>query len=317
MNDHRRDPEQIEADIEYTRERIDQTISALEHQFSPGQLVDRALGYTRAHGTDFADNLVSTVSRNPIPALMAGVGLAWLAASRNRVPPAEEYHPLVEGSDAGYTAAGGRYRAPGGTAYETGSDDDDEPSRTERAKERVGSAASSAADSARRAGASVRRGAHDARESMSHAASRARSAASRAGHGISGGAHSAADQLQQWHEDNPLVMGGLAFALGAALGAATPNTRREDELMGEYGERARDRVAREARRQEAKVADKAADAAESAREKVQEAGSRTRERQREVQRDARSRATDRGASSAGKPSRTDDQDSRRPGEPRI
>jgi hypothetical protein len=34
-------------------------------------------------------------------------------------------------------------------------------------------------------------------------------------------------------EDQPLVMGALAFAAGAALGAVVPHTRQEDELMGE------------------------------------------------------------------------------------
>jgi len=33
--------------------------------------------------------------------------------------------------------------------------------------------------------------------------------------------------------DQPLVGGALAFAIGAALGAALPHTRQEDELMGE------------------------------------------------------------------------------------
>jgi hypothetical protein len=34
-------------------------------------------------------------------------------------------------------------------------------------------------------------------------------------------------------DEQPLVLGALGFALGAALGAGLPSTQREDELMGE------------------------------------------------------------------------------------
>jgi hypothetical protein len=43
-------------------------------------------------------------------------------------------------------------------------------------------------------------------------------------------------------EDQPLVLGALAFAAGAALGATLPHTRQEDEMLGE----AADQVKREA-----------------------------------------------------------------------
>jgi hypothetical protein len=43
-------------------------------------------------------------------------------------------------------------------------------------------------------------------------------------------------------EDQPLIIGALAFAAGAGLGAALPSTRQEDELLG----RTSDDVRREA-----------------------------------------------------------------------
>lgn len=41
------------------------------------------------------------------------------------------------------------------------------------------------------------------------------------------------DMLLKTFRDQPLVAGALAFAAGAAIGAALPHTEREDELMGE------------------------------------------------------------------------------------
>ena len=46
-------------------------------------------------------------------------------------------------------------------------------------------------------------------------------------------AHQAVDQSRQMLEESPLIAGALAVALGAAVGLALPETRRENELMGE------------------------------------------------------------------------------------
>lgn len=60
--------------------------------------------------------------------------------------------------------------------------------------------------------------------------------------------------------DQPLVGGGLAFALGAALGSALPHTAQEDALVGEQSDALKHRVS-----------DKAADLYEEGKEKVGEA----------------------------------------------
>jgi uncharacterized protein YjbJ (UPF0337 family) len=43
-------------------------------------------------------------------------------------------------------------------------------------------------------------------------------------------------------ETQPLVFGGIAFALGAALGAALPHTRAEDEFVGPHADRVKEKV---------------------------------------------------------------------------
>ncbi|HEY0853810.1 MAG TPA: DUF3618 domain-containing protein [Devosia sp.] len=46
-------------------------------------------------------------------------------------------------------------------------------------------------------------------------------------------------QLGTLFEQQPLIAGALAFAAGAALGAALPHTREEDKLVGEAGDKLR------------------------------------------------------------------------------
>jgi hypothetical protein len=45
-------------------------------------------------------------------------------------------------------------------------------------------------------------------------------------------AHEGLDVASEYYDSQPLVMGALAFAVGAALGGALPRTKREDDLMG-------------------------------------------------------------------------------------
>jgi ElaB/YqjD/DUF883 family membrane-anchored ribosome-binding protein len=47
------------------------------------------------------------------------------------------------------------------------------------------------------------------------------------------------DLINGQFRDQPLVGGALAFAVGAALGAALPHTRQEDQLMGETADKMR------------------------------------------------------------------------------
>jgi hypothetical protein len=44
-------------------------------------------------------------------------------------------------------------------------------------------------------------------------------------------------------QNQPLVAGALAFAAGAALGAALPHTKQEDAVIGEVGDKVRVKAA--------------------------------------------------------------------------
>lgn len=86
----------------------------------------------------------------------------------------------------------------------------------------VGHATSSAMHSTRDALGS-------ARERASHAAGSFSSQGARAREGFT-----------RMQTEQPFLLGAMALALGAALGGAFPRSRAEDEMIGKYGDRARE-----------------------------------------------------------------------------
>lgn len=85
MSENTSDPDRIERDLDRTRARLDSRLTELQDRFSPGQVVDDLMAYFRGSGgAEFGQNLLDSVRSNPIPAVVAGVGLAWLMASSPR-----------------------------------------------------------------------------------------------------------------------------------------------------------------------------------------------------------------------------------------
>ncbi len=136
---------------------------------------------------------------------------------------------------------------------------------------KVGEAASGIAQGASGAASTVAEGASDAASAIAHGASDAASAiahgasgaATAIAHGASDAATYVSDHARQGYRgvertyadtlrDNPLLLGGIALGVGAALGLALPSTSGEDKVLGA----ARDRVV-------ARVGVAAHDAAES------------------------------------------------------
>jgi hypothetical protein len=205
MSEHYEDrsPEQLQHDLERTRAEMADTLETLRRKLSPGELLDQALDYLKGSGAgQFSRNLGDTVTHNPIPVTLIGVGIAWL---------------MLAGSRDGHPSR------PWGTA--------------ERAQSRVGEAASSAADKA----GQMRQGARErAQEAGAHMRDTAHSLQERIGDTAGHMREQTRSQMTRAREtfgylrdEHPLILGVLGFALGAALGAGLPPTRREDELIGE------------------------------------------------------------------------------------
>ncbi|MDG5495103.1 DUF3618 domain-containing protein [Niveispirillum sp. BGYR6] len=80
----------IEREIEEARAGMTRAAAEIERRLQPETLVDSALGLFQRNGPARAivDEVTDLALRNPVPVLMIGLGLAWLALdfSRHRPP---------------------------------------------------------------------------------------------------------------------------------------------------------------------------------------------------------------------------------------
>ena len=86
-NDVHKPAEQLEREADSARSAVEGTLADLQQRLSPGEMVDRAMDMVKRHGGEFGDNLLTQVRNNPIPTIIAGVGMAWLMAASKRRPP--------------------------------------------------------------------------------------------------------------------------------------------------------------------------------------------------------------------------------------
>jgi hypothetical protein len=283
----------LEREVAEQRRRVEDRIGEIRDRLSPGQLLDEALTYTKHGGAHFLSNLGQQVSANPIPAVLAGVGIAWLVAGNNRPGSLADRHPVT--SDADYepqsyptARVSGALRRTQHAADEAGewwSEFQTDAGETFRARSNeLGARAGHFTDQAGRmysgfvdqAGARV----SDIRDEagnrldaalgwasqtwrdtqqgvsnvMRNAASGYNDLTARAADGMRGMTGQfgvQADQMSRAMTDlferQPLIAGALAFAAGAAIGAAIPHTPQEDELMGEEADRIRGQALRASR----------------------------------------------------------------------
>src|SRR5690606_7487425 len=82
--DSRKDPDELEREIDETRADVQATLQALERKLSPARLFDRTLGRVREGGGEFVHNLTDQVRRNPMPVILTSIGIAWMMMSGRR-----------------------------------------------------------------------------------------------------------------------------------------------------------------------------------------------------------------------------------------
>jgi hypothetical protein len=261
----------IQREIDADRQRIEDRIGAIQERMSPGQLVDEVLAYAKGSGGgEYVSNLGTALKDNPLPVALIGVSLAWLMAkqgatlspTRTAVETPLENYPL-------YAAHGGVRRVGppedvGGAKYSHFIDDAGE--RFRALTDELGNRAGNFVDSSGRAyrgfadatgkqisnitdeaGAVLEATTGWASESwkqVKDAAGNVAQQASDAAGSVSQSASSASSILTDkttrlntailaHFRDQPLVGGALAFAVGAAIGAALPLTDKEDEVLGD------------------------------------------------------------------------------------
>ncbi|HVG33975.1 MAG TPA: DUF3618 domain-containing protein [Pyrinomonadaceae bacterium] len=211
---------------------------------------------------DTGSSVVRSVRTNPLPFALMGLGLGMLLLRRNR-PRYESYDDYDVGADWGYerghTTTQGQSRGTVSRAQEAVGD------FVGGAKETVSNAASGAVNT-------VSNVASQARDQVGNLASRTADQMSNLGTQIQHGARRVQGQYQQSLQENPLAVGAVALAAGAAVGLMLPSTRMEDQWMGETRENLTQMAEQAARGTIEKVQQVASEAGRAARKEAEYQG---------------------------------------------
>ncbi|MBD8063990.1 DUF3618 domain-containing protein [Devosia sp. PTR5] len=109
---------------------------------------------------------------------------------------------------------------------------------------------------------------HGARHGLSQGMKGGAHHAAHAGEAMSAQVNSLNQTIMQQFKDQPLVAGALAFAVGAAFGAALPHTEQEDALMGDAADSAKSKLGEEAEHLYDQGREKASELYETATERA-------------------------------------------------
>ena len=167
---------------------------------------------------DVRDTLLDTLYKNPLPATLTGVGLAWLLMNRSRSASARR------NGNGGNGAVLGNVGAVVGRAAHQATDSLTEgfEGATDAAGNVLESASGVVSTIAQAAGDGAQHAAHTARDGAMALASSAQQSAKRV-----------EQMVQRQLGERPLAVGAAAVAIGTMVGCALPHTHAEDELMGE------------------------------------------------------------------------------------
>lgn len=210
--DLKKDPEDLEREADSARAGLEGTIDELMQQLSPAELLNQGISLMRSTGDHaFVRNLTNQVENNPIPAILAGVGLIWLIAASKQ--PSEHH--------------GGSFT---GTLGE----------KTGAARDKLSSATGSLKSSSRDAAERTRETGHQVAAGASDVMHRVGDASRHTVESARSGLRNAREGYTHMLSEQPLLVGALAVAAGAILGSLLPRTSAEDRVMGPWSDKGTD-----------------------------------------------------------------------------
>lgn len=177
--------------------------------------VERMANNISATGREASASLVEIVKANPIPAAMVGLGLAWLAMNR----PSQNRYENRE--DRWWDSNQSRYGSQARNSVAS----------------HLQQAVDTGHDKAAQVASDVSRKAEDIKEQASEWVENTQSQVGDMADRVQTQAQRVVAQSQSMLENNPLITGALAIAVGATVGLLIPATERENELMGEARDR--------------------------------------------------------------------------------
>jgi ElaB/YqjD/DUF883 family membrane-anchored ribosome-binding protein len=275
-----RSPQEIEREIESTRERMSSNIDALGTKLSPDNLKQQAKDAIAGKARDVAANVgdqarqtgsraLDFITENPLPVAAVTLGAIWLFTMR------KASQGEVSGDRmARFAYTGPERREPNGRARLGRRLMD----RAESVRQTVGEKAHSASE---RAGELT----HEIQERAGELGS---SAKERARHARGG--------LERMMQENPLPLVAGAAVIGLALGMLLPETEPERRTMGSTRDQLADRVSNVADR----VKDAAVEAGREVKDTLQEEVSAAAPEVKSTLQDAAATVKDQIKESAGR-----------------
>lgn len=222
------DPEEIEvaeirADIEETRYEMGGTLNELGQRLDPGNLMNQAkenvreatVGRVEETAKGMSDMVMDTIKRNPIPAAMAGAGLAMLWKNKSdgngdgdgrRMQSGSRYSPYYGTTSSQGQRTGWTEQGQGGQGI----------------GDKAGQAAGRVGEVGDNVGQAVGQVGQTASDVTGEVIGRGQDAAQEVGW-----------RLERFMRASPLAVGAIAIGAGALIGALVPETKQEREMLGD------------------------------------------------------------------------------------
>lgn len=242
--------EVLAADIRITQERLGDTVEEIGERFNPTRLkeelkhdirdatigrVENMAQQTAEIVSDAQRTIMQSIRENPIPVAMVGVGLGWLILNGSGKKkqmrldaPYDEQQRRGWGTLNEDQPDGGYNSAQSGTL--------------DRAREKAGSMVDS-----------VKQKTSELVEQTHRTADRVAEGAQDVAGRVAEETRTQSRRVERTFQDNPLVIGAAALAVGLAAGLAIPSTEKEAELVGDARDHLVDKVKDVAEDTKAKV----------------------------------------------------------------
>jgi ElaB/YqjD/DUF883 family membrane-anchored ribosome-binding protein len=280
----------IAADIRITQERLGNTVEEIGERFNPTRLKeelkhdirDATIGKVENMAQQTADivsdaqrTIMQTIRENPVPFVVVGLGLGWMvlnASSRKKQSGSQSgssYSQYDDQQDFGSESLYGDQQRGWSTLYDDPRVQGYDQQQSEGTLGRARAKASDVVDSMKQKTSEL---ADQTQQTASRIGERAQDLAGR----VADQTRTQTRRVESAFQDNPLVIGAAALALGLAAGLAIPSTEREAELVGDTRDQLVDKVrdmAQDTRNKVEQVAERVMDQAGStAKDTAQQVG---------------------------------------------
>lgn len=222
----------------------------------------------RSGGSGFMDGLNDAIRQNPVPAALVGVGILWLFAGGRNVMLGRASRSVVNGVGRGaWDAGGAAYRGVRGATESVGRG---LGAASESVADMGAETADTVKDVAGSIGSAVNRASEFVGDSMSRAtnwwSSDDEGSMPRQSSNSAGAFSSAQEALADLFARQPLMLGAVGVAIGAAIAASLPSSDGENRLLGETADAVKDQAGKlwdETKRRGADLASKGLKEAEA------------------------------------------------------